>query len=167
MHQPHLHQPWRLDRCNAFIHFFCSPGCTTHHHDTYSHAAARQHPIFADEPPIFARATSQRHLPLRASGLPSGCKPPCHPSPAEPSPAEMSHPAVNQTACYDGHMIGAVASVPGQQPWTKCCCAPVPAGRVPWCCWVAGSAQPCTASAHPLHVPWPLPSALHKHMAAA
>ena len=20
MHQPHLHQPWRLDRCNPFIH---------------------------------------------------------------------------------------------------------------------------------------------------
>ena len=30
MHQPHLHQPWRLDRCNPFIHSFidfalCSP----------------------------------------------------------------------------------------------------------------------------------------------
>ena len=22
MHQPHLHQPWRLDRCNPFIHSF-------------------------------------------------------------------------------------------------------------------------------------------------
>ena len=22
MHQPHPHQPWRLDRCNPFIHSF-------------------------------------------------------------------------------------------------------------------------------------------------
>ena len=24
MHQPHHHQPWRLDRCNPFIHSLCT-----------------------------------------------------------------------------------------------------------------------------------------------
>ena len=27
MHQPHLHQPWRLDRCNPFIHSWVTQMC--------------------------------------------------------------------------------------------------------------------------------------------
>ena len=31
MHQPHLHQPWRLDRCSPFIHSCPTPSDTASH----------------------------------------------------------------------------------------------------------------------------------------
>ena len=60
MHQPHLHQPWRLDRCNPFIHSFlttCSSGTSRSwwNPSAASWAVSWYRPLFPGTPLISAR----------------------------------------------------------------------------------------------------------------